>query len=185
MRLHINKLCTIGGIMRYLKLLLISILITSCADSHQILRTTNKSIKLNTSAPAYISIPKDGRYGQTTYAGSGATVSQVILLAFSKHLTQVETGHQYQSFKDAIKYAKENKFEYLIFPSVLEWEDRATEWSGIPDKASIKISIIKVSTSKTLDSAIIKGESGLGTFGGDHPQDLLPKPVGDYVNKLF
>lgn len=171
--------------MRHFKLLLIFLLITSCADSHQILRTSDKSIKLNASSPAYISIPKDGRYGEIIYTGSGATVSQVILLAFSKHLTQVETGHQYQSYKEALNYAKENKFEYLIFPSVLAWEDRATEWSGIPDKAAIKISIIKTATSKTLDSAIIKGKSGLGTFGGDHPQDLLTKPVSDYVNQLF
>ncbi len=171
--------------MRYLKLLLISLFITSCADSHQILRTSNNEIKLNPSSSAYISIPKDGRYGQTIYTGSGATVSQVILLEFSKHLTQVETGHEYQTYKEAIKHAKENKFDYLIFPSVLAWEDRATEWSGIPDKATIKISIIKTTASKTLDSVIIKGTSGLGTFGGDHPQDLLPKPVSDYVKKLF
>ena len=171
--------------MRYLILLLVTIFITSCADSHQILRTSSKSINLKTDSSAYISIPRDGRYGQTNYTGSGVTVSQNVLLAFSKHLTQVETGHEYQSYKESLNYAQTNNFDYLIFPSILEWEDRATEWSGIPDKASIKISIIKVSTSKTIDSAIIKGKSGLATFGGDHPQDLLVKPVDDYVNTLF
>lgn len=97
----------------------------------------------------------------------------------------METGHEYQSYKESLNYAQTNNFDYLIFPPILEWEDRATEWSGIPDKASIKISIIKVSTSKTIDSAIIKGKSGVATFGGDHPQDLLVKPVDDYVNSLF
>ena len=171
--------------MRYLILLLVTIFITSCADSHQILRTSSKSINLKTKSSAYISIPKDGRYGQTNYTGSGITVSQNILLAFSKHLTQVETGHEYQSYKESLDYAQTNNFDYLIFPSILEWEDRATEWSGKPDKASIKISIIKVSTSRTIDSAIIKCKSGLATLGGDHPQDLLVKPVDDYVNTLF
>ncbi len=36
-----------------------------------------------------------------------------------------------------------------------------------------------------MDSAIIKGKSGLATFGGDHPQDLLPKPVGEYIDALY
>jgi hypothetical protein len=36
-----------------------------------------------------------------------------------------------------------------------------------------------------MDSVIIKGKSGLATFGGDHPQDLLAKPVSAYVNGLY
>lgn len=171
--------------MRYIILILFSILVTSCADSTQILRTSTKIIHLKPTSTAYISIPKDGRYGNNNYYGSGATASQILLLSFSKHLTQVETGNEYQSYKEALNYAKENKFEYLIFPLILEWEDRATEWSGIPDKVSIKISIINIATSKTLDSVIINGTSGLSTFGGDHPQDLLKKPIDDYVSKLF
>jgi hypothetical protein len=73
----------------------------------------------------------------------------------------------------------------LVYPTILHWEDRATEWSGIPDRVEIKIEIIGATTGKGLDSAIIKGKSGLATFGGDHPQDLLPKPVEDYVSGLF
>ncbi|MDB3946228.1 DUF4823 domain-containing protein [Gammaproteobacteria bacterium] len=29
------------------------------------------------------------------------------------------------------------------------------------------------------------GSSGLATFGGDHPQDLLPESVTKYVGALF
>jgi hypothetical protein len=35
-----------------------------------------------------------------------------------------------------------------------------------------------VESGKTMDSAIIKGKSGIATLGGDHPQDLLVKPSG-------
>ena len=47
------------------------------------------------------------------------------------------------------------------------------------------MAIINAKTRKTIDSAIIKGKSGLATFGGDHPQDLLPKPVGEYIDALY
>jgi len=178
-------LCVIGGIMRNYILILITVFITSCADSHKIVRTSTGLTKLDTKASAYISIPRDGRYGQSKYNGSGATTSQTILLAFAKYLTQVEAGHEYQSYKEALNHARTNNFDYLVLPLILVWEDRITEWSGIPDKVAIKISIIQVSTSKTIDSAIIEGKSGIATFGGDHPQDLLVKPVDDYVKTLF
>ncbi len=164
---------------------LIIFFITGCADVHKVVRTSSKQIKLKPNATAYISIPRDGRYGNKNYAGSGATTAQVILLAFSKYLTQVETGHEYQSYKEAFSTAQSNQVDYLIFPSILAWEDRATAWSGISDKVSVKISIISVRTTKTIDSAIISGKSGIATFGGDHPQDLLPEPIENYAKALF
>ena len=45
--------------------------------------------------------------------------------------------------------------------------------------------VVDVRTDKTLSTVIIDGSSGLATFGGDHPQDLLPEPVGEYVDTLF
>ncbi len=171
--------------MRYFIILGIVVFLTGCADSHQLLRTGGAFIKLDLSMSVYISISRDGKYGQINYQGSGINASQIILMAFSKHINVVETGHQYQSFENALEYAMKNKFNYLVYPTILEWEDRATEWSAIPDKASIKIAIINVETGKTMDSAIIKGKSGLATFGGDHPQDLLPTPVGEYIDALF
>lgn len=171
--------------MRYFLILGIVVFLTGCADSHQLLRTGSASVKLDVSKSVYISIPRDGKYGHINYQGSGVNASQIILMAFSKHSNVVETGHQYQSYENALAYALKNKFDYLVYPTILEWEDRATEWSAIPDKASIKIAIINCETGNTVDSAIIKGKSGLATFGGDHPQDLLPKPVGEYIDALF
>jgi Domain of unknown function (DUF4823) len=67
----------------------------------------------------------------------------------------------------------------------LQWEDRATEWSAKPDVASVKISIVAAKSGQLIDSAVINGKSGLATFGGDHPQDLLPKPMADYASSMF
>jgi hypothetical protein len=106
---------------------------------------------LEPSKSVYISISRDGRYGQINYQGSGANASQIILMAFSKNSNSAETARQYQSFDNALTYAKENNYGYLVFPTILEWEDRATEWSGIPDKASIKIAIIPFSKIKDIN----------------------------------
>ena len=77
------------------------------------------------------------------------------------------------------------KFKYLVYPTILHWEDRATEWSGRSDKVEIKVVVVDVLTGNTITGSIIKGSSGLATFGGDHPQDLLPGPVNQFVSTLY
>ncbi len=171
--------------MKYLVFAGIVVLLVGCADTYQLVRIEGANIEIDRTKSVYISIPKDGRYGQINYQGSGVSASQVILMAFSIYVEKIETGHQFQPFDNVLAYAKKNKYGYLVHPTILEWEDRATEWSGIPDKASIKIVFIDTKTGKTLDSVIIKGKSGIATFGGDHPQDLLSKPVEEYAAIIF
>jgi len=171
--------------MRLVSIVLFVALLSACADTHQLLRTGREIPKLEKSKTVFVSVPKDGRYGQTVYSGSGPNTTQIVLMAFSQYAKRVEFGHDYQTFEEALNAARKHGATYLVVPTILEWEDRATEWSGIPDKASIRISIIDTGNAETIDSVIIKGKSGLATFGGDHPQDLLPKPVGEYVKSLF
>ena len=171
--------------MRLISVVLFVTLLTACADSHQLMRMGGGLKTLDRGGMVYVSVPGDGRYGQTTYIGSGQNTTQIVVLAFSQHANRVESGHEQQDFDSALTAARKISAKYLVVPTILEWEDRATEWSGIPDKASIKLAVVDVDTGATIDTVIIKGKSGLATFGGDHPQDLLPKPVGEYVNSLY
>ncbi|MDT8404538.1 DUF4823 domain-containing protein [Sulfuriflexus sp.] len=174
-----------GALMRLVLFFVMAVLLSSCADNHQLMRMGGNLPKLDQGGVVYVSVPGDGRYGQTIYYGSGQNTAQIVVLAFSQHLKRVESGHEYQDFNASLGVARKIGAMYLVAPTILEWEDRATEWSGIPDKASIKLTVTDVSTGATLDSVILKGKSGLATFGGDHPQDLLPRPVGEYVNSLY
>ena len=171
--------------MRLVSIVLLVSLLSACADTHQLLRTGREAPKLEQSRTVYVSVPKDGRYGQTGYSGSGQNTTQIVLMAFSQYAKRVEAGHDYQTLDEALDAARKLGATYLVVPTILEWEDRATEWSGIPDKASIKISVIDTASGTSIDSVVIKGKSSLATFGGDRPQDLLPKPVGEYVKSLF
>lgn len=158
--------------------------ITGCADTSQLTRTSS-SLTLNPSDGIYISVPKDGGHGDKAYNGSGLLTTLAVMKAFSAYVTNVETAHEHQPFDNSLDHAKSNGFKYLVLPSILEWEDRATEWSGLPDRVLVKIAILDANTGKTIDSAIIEGKSGLATIGGDKPQDLLPKPLSDYVSMLY
>ncbi len=171
--------------MKQIYLALLAILLTSCADTHQLMRMGGEATKLDPQGVVYVSVSADGRYGQTTYYGSGQNTTQIVTMAFSRYADRVESGHSTQDYDSSLVSARKIGAKYLVIPTILEWEDRATEWSAIPDKASIKIAIYDVISESSVDSVIIKGKSGLATFGGDHPQDLLPKPTEEYVTSLY
>lgn len=160
--------------------------LVGCADTHQIVKLDNNNFtKLKSNHSIYISVPKDGAYGNNYYNGSGINTAQIIHSSFSIMARDIEQGTEYEPFKTAIESANQKGHKYLIYPTILHWEDRATEWSGIPDKVEVKIEIIDVKTQKTITGSIIKGSSGVATFGGDHPQDLLREPISKYVKSLY
>ena len=161
-------------------------LLVGCADTHQLVRQGNSNnIKLSASDSVYVAISRDGVYGDNVYKGSGATTSEILLASFAKRAEKVEEAQSYQSYDDSLNVARSEHFRYVVVPTILHWEDRATAWSGIPDRVEVKVSVVDVSTGKPVASAIISGKSGLATFGGDHPQDLLPKPVEEFVASLY
>jgi len=84
-----------------------------------------------------------------------------------------------------LKSSNASTQDYYVIPEILHWEERATEWSGKPDKIEVKISIYDNLTLKELASTIISGKSKWATFGGDHPQDLLDEPISAYVRSLY
>ena len=164
-----------------------ALLFAGCADTHQLVRATStgQTATLERGGSAYVAVSNDGRYGNTVYTGSAAMASQAVASAFGTYLRSIAVSPKAEDFEQALQSARAGSYTYLIYPQILQWEDRATEWSGKPDVASVKISIVAAKSAQVVDSAVINGKSGLATFGGDHPQDLLPKPMADYAAAMF
>lgn len=161
-------------------------LVSGCADSVNVKQDQSYGtffIEKNTSI--YVSLPSDGQYGAKSYYGSGLMVSNLIRSAFLRHVVDVAVAPKKESFSEALDSANKSGRDLVAYPTILHWEDRATEWSGIPDKADIKLVIADAKSGQIQSSVMIQGKSGIATFGGDHPQDLLPEPINQYVDELF
>lgn len=171
--------------MRYFILALSLVLLGGC--THTITRTDGPMAerKLARSASFYLMVPADGQYRQTIYRGSGRTTAQVIKGSIGRFTNKVDQGTGVESLEKALETAKEAGAAYVVQPIILHWEDRATQWSGIPDRIRVSISVIDAQTGETVRSTVINGKSKWATFGGDHPQDLLPEPVDSFVEELF
>jgi hypothetical protein len=164
---------------------LTALIVAGCADTHKLTRMSVASAPLSREASAYIALPADGRYGEILYPGSGAQTAQEIAAAFAPYLFRISVATVSEDVAGALGSAEAGGYDYVVYPEILHWEDRATEWSGKPDLVSIRISMMQTSSRDVLDSGIIEGASGVATFGGDHPQDLLPEPLHKYTAALF
>ena len=171
--------------MKKLALLGVLIFLVGCSSNYvvQPIETPNKS--LGGDSEVYVMLPKDGQYGTTVYFGSGQMTVQAIHAALVSKVKKVYIANVSEDLEDALKNAKEMQFTYVFQPMILHWEDRATEWSGRPDQITLKYTVFDVATTEPVASTTISGTSKWATFGGDHPQDLVPVPTQTFVNQVF
>ncbi len=170
------------------KLIMISAIlgIVGCASTATIEQDSAYSNpNISKAVSAYVSLPQDVAYGGRSFTGSGGSVSAIISASLSRYLVSVEEADSVENFHDAMQQARISGADYLFYPSIILWQDRATEWEGKPDIVEIKITVVDVSSYKVVSAATIKDESSLTVTGTSHPQDLLPKPVGSYIESIF
>jgi len=172
--------------MRYLFIISSTILLLSCTANFQQIDLTGKpQAKLDSRGEVLIVTPQDGRYGTINYSGSGQMTSQEIMSAFARHTKHVSITTACSSIDSCLNKAKENGHSYLVYPEVLHWEERATEWSGIPDRIEVKITLLAVDNGEIIHSAILSGRGKWAALKWDHPQDLLSRPINTYVSSLY
>ncbi len=165
--------------------LLLLLLLFGCSDTHKLIRYEGAGLTVSRDASAYIVLPGDGQYGSINYQGSGLAVAQEVERAFSPYLREAKIATRRDSMETALINAKAQGFDYVIHPEIVHWEDRNTGWSGRPDVASVKLSIVDVASGMLIDSAEIGGTSKVMSWSLEHPEDLLPKPLSDYAASLF
>ena len=131
-----------------------------------------------------IMLPNDGTYSGTVYAGSGKVVATTIKRAtFGKVQTSeiVETTNQ----KEALAYCKDKGIRFLIQPSILHWEDRATNWSGMRDFIKIEVLLVNPRDTSTLNSIMYNASSSWWTFVNTPPEDMLDESFDKAIHKLL
>ena len=161
---------------------LIALLVTGCAATYEKNVVATATSKLDQGKPVLIATPKSGAYGNRQYPASGQQTATVVQGAFARY-TRASVS---SACLDISCLQKEGTqaYAYYVVPEILHWEDRNTEWSGIPDRVEIKLTVYDAS-GKELAGVVLLGKSKWATFGGDHPQDLLPEPIGQYVASLY
>ena len=172
--------------MRTLGLLLIISFVVGCTANYQVQNLAGaNTARLDKDKGIYITIPSDGAYESRTYSGSGNIVAQAVAAAFSKHATRVQIAEKRHSNEEAIAAAKNLSAGYVVVPTIAQWEQRATEWSGRPSRMSIRITILDVVTGDQVSSTSVEGRSRIVSLTSTTPEPLLRSPLADYVSGLY
>lgn len=140
---------------------------------------------LRSNSRVYVAIPFDASFKKTVAQGSGKATAQTFYAAFSRYIKATFLGLGPESLDEALDSARRRSAEYLVYPNISQWEDRATEWTGRRDALTLKVDLIDLSTSKVVFSREIQARGKWMSDGGDTPTDLLAQPAEQYVNALF
>jgi len=170
--------------MRNIFLLFVIVILSGCAAKYNQVDLHTPMSGFEKGKSVLIATPENGTYGDIAYSSSGRMTALSVKAAFSRFSNNIKISKKCNDF-ECLKNDESAIFNYYVIPEILHWEDRATEWSGRPDKIEVKVSIYDSETENALASTIIKGKSKWLTFGGDHPQDLLTEPLNAYIESLY
>jgi hypothetical protein len=164
-------------------MLVAAMVLGGCAATYHQDTVTAPTAQVQRGRAVVVATPTNGSYERREYFGSGRQTAVAIQAAFARFGDAVVSSRC--ADLACLQAEADSGVSYLVVPQILHWEDRNTEWSGKPDRIEIKIIVVDAQSRKTLASVVISGKSKWATFGGDRPQDLLPEPVGQFVQSLY
>ncbi|MSU61521.1 MAG: DUF4823 domain-containing protein [Pedosphaera sp.] len=163
-----------------------ALLTTSCRST--VRETTTSEItgaRLNAKSAVYVGIPANAPGRKGPVLNSGQKAAELVRDAFGKCARQAWIGRKMEVFDDALETARNIRAQFLVYPTLIRWEDRATGWNGLPDKAEIKIQIADCATGDIIHSSIIKATGPTMSSGDETPAEILIEPVSKYAASLF
>ena len=164
--------------------LMAAVLVSGCAATYVQRGLFEPTTKFSRDRPVLVSTPANGIYGKIEYRASGQITATEVRAAFSRYALGTKVVSDCRDLQCLSRHTPAARV-YLVVPEILHWEDRATEWSGIPDRIEIAVRVYDSETLSEVAATVISGKSKWATFGGDHPEDLLPEPLGTYVQTLY
>jgi hypothetical protein len=161
-----------------------AVLLSGCTATYEHHELKSINTKLDGSLGVLISTPQDEWYESTKYKNSGQMTANAVHNAFARYTSIVHVTESCHG-EECLTNIDTEKYRYYVKPEIFHWEERATEWSGKPDRIKIQISVFDAVTKEELSNGSFKGKSKWATLGGDHPQELLPDPTNKYVDNLY
>jgi hypothetical protein len=168
-------------------ILLVALLATvlGCKHTYEQVPVTSTGVKLRSNGTVYVATPADARFKKEIIVDSGRTAAKAIREAFARHARLAWVGRRPETRDEALSSAQGIPSTYLVYPTIVRWEDRSTENTGRRDRIELKIEVLDPLSGEVLHATVLKGTSRWFTDGGDKPDDLLTEPIEKYVASLF
>ena len=158
-------------------------LCVSCSSVYNIVSLDNNVHFLVKGSNVLVLTSEDGVYGSEVYKGSGLQLSRKIQSVLTEYQCYTQIDLDNSRFKD-LEGRDLSEHDYIIVPIITHWEDRATSWSGIPDRISFSLFIYN-NEGSLLTSTDIESKSAAMTFVNNDPSELIVPSLQKYFSKAF
>src|SRR5687767_7820518 len=101
---------------------------------------------LSAKSKIYIAMPEDAMDKKETAAGSGKRTTLAFQEAFQRHTRNVITAKLPETQTAALGQARRMRCDYVVLPTIIEWKERPTEWTGVRDRLTLKVDLLEVET---------------------------------------
>ena len=169
--------------MRSVLLLTALLVLAGCVSTYKQNVVSQPVGRLERGKAVLVGTPKSGSYEAKQYPASGPQTAAAVRAAFARFTNRVAVSPC--GDLQCLQAEGASSYDYFVVPEILHWEDRNTEWSGLPDRIEVKLIVLSARSRAEIASAIVSGKSKWATFGGDHPEDLLTDPIERYVGSLY
>ncbi|MBL4867214.1 MAG: DUF4823 domain-containing protein [Pseudomonadales bacterium] len=172
--------------------------------------TRNRHFVIPIASNIYIPMPKSGiqmEEDAEAVENKSKKLMEVQTTAFAAHFAHVRSGKIQMSVEEALRFAKEQQMNFLLYAHVREWQDMgllkkgeckqetvvvetpreisatqtltACDWNfaNPMDKAGLSIWMYEVNSRQLVDVITVDSTSGALTFLGDTPLSLLKRPL--------
>ena len=162
-----------------------ALLVVGCAASQTTSLIDNRTDTISTDASFLVAVKEDGTYAGTPHRESGRMARDAMVVALTNYAPNVAEIPSYVPEDTAIVSALEQNVDYLVYLKINHWEERATEWSGLPDRIEVETRLIDGRNGNVLEAQVVTAKSKWATLGGDHPEDLLVVPFDEFSRSMF
>lgn len=132
----------------------------------------------------YVCTPADRTFEKQANAGSGDLTAQALVTALRTRVSRVDRSVAPVTSDQGLLEARAGGYEVMLFPTILHWEERASNWSGKLDKLRLRIDLVDVESGDVTLSTTLAGEGADGE-GGSHVENLLPAPLRVFSAAVF
>ena len=173
------------NIKHYLSLLglIFTLILVSCSSVYDVTSTDNQTHFLRKGSKVLVLTSEDGAYGSEIYKGSGLKLSRKIQSVLADYQCNTQIDLDNSRYKD-LEGKDLSNYDYIIVPIITHWEDRATAWSGIPDRVSFSMFIYN-NDGTLITSTDIESKSAAATFLNNDPSELIVPSLQKYFSKAF
>jgi Domain of unknown function (DUF4823) len=149
------------------------------------LKSIERVSPLRTNGTALIALPEDVERGGVRHLNSGHDLALVITRVFASQMNGADLTLASGEWQRHLEPARASKFDYLVVPTVLAWEDKKSKGMGRSRRAEIELRIIETKSGKTLSLGRVKAKGQWEIDNQDGPPELLELPLRTYILWLF